>query len=50
MAQRFFGDVNPVGKQLMMDKTPYLVRGVFEKNPKCYYWSFSSDTDLEDLY
>ena len=34
MAQRFFGDGNPVGKQLMMDKTPYLVRGVFEKNPK----------------
>ena len=34
MAQRFFGDANPVGKQLMMDKTPYLVRGVFEKNPK----------------
>jgi hypothetical protein len=23
---------------------------VFEKNPKCYYWSFSTDTDLEDLY
>src|SRR5437870_3484549 len=34
MAERFFGDENPVGKQMLIDKTPLQVRGVFEKNPK----------------
>jgi putative ABC transport system permease protein len=34
MAQRFFGDENPVGKQMLMDKVPYQVKAVFEKNPK----------------
>ena len=33
MAERFFGDENPVGKQLLMERTPYQVKGVIEKNP-----------------
>jgi putative ABC transport system permease protein len=34
MAERFFGNNDPVGKQLLKDKTPYTVKAVFEKNPK----------------
>ena len=34
MAQRFFGNENPLGKQILMDKVPYQVKAVFEKNPK----------------
>ncbi len=34
MAERFFGNENPVGKQILMDKVPYQVKAVFEKNPK----------------
>jgi len=34
MAQRFFGDQNPIGKQMLMDKTPMLVKGVFKKDLK----------------
>src|SRR3954464_3843644 len=34
MAQRFFGNANPVGKQMLMDKTPMMVKGVFKKDPK----------------
>ncbi|MCF2505313.1 ABC transporter permease [Dyadobacter sp. CY107] len=34
MAQRFFGNENPVGKQILMDKLPYQVKGVVENNPK----------------
>jgi putative ABC transport system permease protein len=34
MAQRFFGNENPVGKQILMDKVPYQVKAVFEKNKK----------------
>jgi len=34
MAERFFGSDDPVGKQIVKDKTPYLVKGVFEKDPK----------------
>jgi putative ABC transport system permease protein len=34
MAERFFGSADPAGKQLLMDKAPFTVRGVFIKNPK----------------
>src|SRR5690242_7319132 len=34
MAQRLFGNENPLGKQIMMDKEPLQVKGVFEKNPR----------------
>ena len=34
LAERFFGNDNPVGKQLLVDKTPFTVKGVFIKNPK----------------
>ena len=34
MSSRFFGDENPVGKQLMMVKEPLQVKGVFIKDPK----------------
>lgn len=34
MATRFFGNTNPVGKQLLMDKAPFTVKGVFTGNPK----------------
>ena len=33
MAGRFFGNDNPVGKQILFDKTPLLVKGVYENNP-----------------
>ncbi|MFI5151869.1 MAG: ABC transporter permease [Chitinophagales bacterium] len=31
---RLFGNENPIGKRLLVDKTAYQVRGVFVKNPK----------------
>jgi len=34
MANVFYGNPNPVGKQLLMDKTPFTIKGVFVKNPK----------------
>ncbi|MBV9963212.1 MAG: ABC transporter permease [Parafilimonas sp.] len=34
MAQRFFANQDPTGKQMLMDKTPYIIKGVFKKNPK----------------
>jgi putative ABC transport system permease protein len=34
MANVFFGNTDPVGKQLLMDKAPFTVKGVFVKNPK----------------
>src|SRR5215212_4740487 len=34
MARRFFGDEDPVGKQIIMNKSPYQVKAVFFRNPK----------------
>ncbi len=34
MAKRFFGNENPTGRQIQMNKTPYKITGVFEKNPR----------------
>lgn len=34
MANRFFGNDNPVGKNMLINKKPYLVKGVFVKNLK----------------
>jgi putative ABC transport system permease protein len=34
MAQRFFGNENPVGKQILMDKRTCQVKGVLDINPK----------------
>lgn len=34
MSTRFFGNTDPVGKQIMMNKLPLVVKGVFKKNPK----------------
>ncbi len=34
MSEQFFGNENPVGKELIMNKTPLTVKGVFENNPK----------------
>jgi len=33
MAERLFGSEDPTGKQVIMNKSPYQVKGVFEKNP-----------------
>ncbi len=41
MADRFFGNDNPVGKEILMNKTPLTVKGVFEKNPK-FHLQFES--------
>ncbi len=41
IATRFFGDDNPVGKEIIMDKTPLTIKGVFEKNPK-FHLQFES--------
>ena len=34
MAERYFGAENPLGKEILRNKQPYQVKGVFEKNPK----------------
>lgn len=34
MAKRFFGNEDPVGKQLLLEKNPLLVRGVFRQDPR----------------
>jgi putative ABC transport system permease protein len=34
MARVFFGTADPVGKQLLMNKSPFTVKGVVVKNPK----------------
>jgi putative ABC transport system permease protein len=34
MAERFFGNTNPIGKQILMDKRPFIVKGVFKSNSK----------------
>jgi putative ABC transport system permease protein len=34
MARRFFGNENPVGKEILMEKQPMQVKGVFEGDPK----------------
>jgi len=34
MSERFFGNQNPVGKQMLVDKTPLQIKGVFKTNPK----------------
>ncbi len=39
MAARYFGDANPVGQKMLIDKKPVEVTGVFEKDPK-FHLSF----------
>ena len=39
MAARYFGDANPVGQKILIEKKPVQVTGVFEKNPK-FHLSF----------
>ncbi|HEX4850912.1 MAG TPA: ABC transporter permease [Puia sp.] len=34
LSSRLFGKADPVGKKIMIEKQPSLVKGVFEKNPK----------------
>jgi putative ABC transport system permease protein len=34
LAKQCFGNVNPIGKQLMIDKLPYQVKAVFIQDPK----------------
>lgn len=34
MAEKFFGQTSPVGKELLMNKTAYQVKAVFRKHPK----------------
>jgi len=36
MAKRFFGNENPVGKKILMNKELLQVKAVFEKNPKLH--------------
>ncbi len=33
MSERFFGKDNPVGKEILYNKTPYVVKGVYRNNP-----------------
>jgi putative ABC transport system permease protein len=39
MAARYFGDANPIGQKILIEKKPVQVTGVFEKNPK-FHLSF----------
>jgi putative ABC transport system permease protein len=34
MAAKYFGKENPVGKEILRNKTPFLVKGVFQNHPK----------------
>ncbi|HEY4110868.1 ABC transporter permease [Puia sp.] len=34
MAHRLWGNENPVGKQVLMNKSPYIVKGIFQKEPR----------------
>ncbi|MFI5153619.1 MAG: ABC transporter permease [Chitinophagales bacterium] len=34
LAQKLFGNENPVGRQILMEKSPYIVKGVIEMNSK----------------
>lgn len=34
LAAKYFGNENPVGKQVLIDKSPFQVKGVFENNSK----------------
>lgn len=34
IAQKYFGDKNPVGEEILVDKTPYQIKAVFKQNPK----------------
>lgn len=34
MAERYFGNENPVGEEILYDQVPYQIKGVFENNPK----------------
>jgi putative ABC transport system permease protein len=39
MATRYFGDANPIGQKILIEKKPVQVTGVFEKDPK-FHLSF----------
>src|ERR1700722_13486293 len=39
MATRYFGDANPIGQKILIEKKPIQVTGVFEKDPK-FHLSF----------
>jgi putative ABC transport system permease protein len=39
LAARYFGDANPIGQKILIDKKPVLVTGVFEPDPK-FHLSF----------
>ena len=41
MSQQLFGDENPVGKEIQMNKTPLTVKGVFVNDPK-FHLQFNS--------
>ncbi len=45
MAERFFGNENPVGKEILYNQTPYQVKGVVENNPK-FHLSINHITNL----
>ncbi|WP_242929561.1 FtsX-like permease family protein, partial [Pontibacter vulgaris] len=36
-SERVFGEVNPVGKKITVNKLSYIVKGVFESNPKFHF-------------
>ncbi len=39
LASRYFGTANPVGRQMLLNKTPVMVKGVFQKNAR-FHLSF----------
>jgi len=49
MAKLFFGNENPVGKQMLMEKVPLQVKAVFEKNPK-FHLQFNYLRPLSSLH
>jgi putative ABC transport system permease protein len=45
MAERYFGNQNPVGKEILYNQQPYQIKGVFENNPK-FHLSLNHITSL----
>lgn len=45
MAERFFGNDNPVGKEILFNQTPHQIKGVVENNPK-FHLSINHITNL----
>ena len=49
MATRYFGNEDPIGKKMLIDKSPVQVTAVFDKNPK-FEWQFDYLQPITSLH